>query len=236
MIPEIKKKTSISSTGHYMNSSGHIPLKNSSHPPCTVASIQPYGISPSLQSKSLLHNVPVVLSPKTVNRIDRTQVGTCYEPFYPQLYPAVTSNPTLLQEAQTLPPAVGYPLDMSSPVGYQNGLVRHPNITIEHSSSENLLVQKNKPLTAYPPTKVFYNNSGPAQNQTLAINSERQKIEDEILLCQRELDSCWQEDEFDCPRVRVLNFILHKFIYIKLIKLFYLKPNHEKNHENLTCK
>lgn len=45
-------------------------------------------------------------------------------------------------------------------------------------------------------------HGGPQMSQQLVINSERQKIEDEILLRQRELDSCWQEDELDCPRVR----------------------------------
>uniref|UniRef100_T2MGZ0 Adenomatous polyposis coli protein n=2 Tax=Hydra vulgaris TaxID=6087 RepID=T2MGZ0_HYDVU len=145
MNPEIKKKTSNNSTGHYMNSSGHIPLKTSTHPPCTVASIQPYGISPSIQHKSLVHNPPIVLSPKTI-RNDRSQAA--YEP-------------------------------------------------------EIGLMQKNRNnSSAYPSPhqtqKTFYINSAP--NTTHGINSERQKIEDEILLCQRELDSCWQEDVFDCPR------------------------------------
>ena len=54
----------------------------------------------------------------------------------------------------------------------------------------------------------------PAITQQLVINSERQKIEDEILLRQRELDSCWQEDELDCPRVRF--YILQLFWYYKL--------------------
>lgn len=40
----------------------------------------------------------------------------------------------------------------------------------------------------------------PTMPQQVVINSERQRIEDEILLRQRELDSCWQEDEVDCPR------------------------------------
>lgn len=42
----------------------------------------------------------------------------------------------------------------------------------------------------------------PTMPQQVVINSERQRIEDEILLRQRELDSCWQEDEVDCPRVK----------------------------------
>lgn len=59
-----------------------------------------------------------------------------------------------------------------------------------------------------------FNSPPPPQNlqaalsQQMAIKPERQKIEDEILLRQRELDSCWQEDEVDCPRVCTDNFKL----------------------------
>lgn len=96
-------------------------------------------------------------------------------------------------------PHSGNPQHVSGNVsGNSTGLHNHVPLDQQSSGYYNDRIHPMKP----PPTAAITANPiSPMVAQQMVIKPERQRIEDEILLRQRELDSCWQEDEVDCPRV-----------------------------------
>lgn len=197
-------------------------MSSTSQKPPSVASVQPYSrptnqtinpvMSPHLLKKNM---VPVKEIARTTPPVS--------SPYYNQRYPQTHANNSYpnqtMQGFQQNPPppipmaSIGrtIPADSNMPPQPQMGNPNRPPQPnphyipgpVNHSSQQQVMREPapDQPCfcadcmhPAVPPSQV-------------KLPNERQKIEDEILLRQRELDSCWQEDEVDYPMVIVQNGI-----------------------------
>lgn len=182
-------------------------MSSSSQKSPSVASVQPYSrpanqtinpvMSPHLMKKKIIKELP---------RSNPPISSSYFSQRYSQNHPSISYSKQTMQPFQQNPPP---PISMSSigmnlptesnispqmtrpthhPPQYMPGTVHQTPQVMREQSLDQTCYCADCMNPAVPPPQV-------------KIPNERQKVEDEILLRQRELDSCWQEDELDYPMV-----------------------------------